>query len=128
MPQGDDPAQSCFTWNNWYEEGHDEYCEDKYDMEPMFDWALDYFGGRNPPKDFIDYRNIVFFNGAYDPWHGGGVNRNITTNSVTYFTPRAAHHYDLRGPHMNDTKEINQTRALEQMHIEKWIAEWKRGY
>jgi len=55
----------------------------------------------------------VFFNGDYDPWHGGGVNVNITRNTVAVYAKRAAHHYDLRGPNANDTKEILEARAIE---------------
>jgi hypothetical protein len=32
-------------------------------MTPKYDWALDYFGGRNVSKDFASYSNIVFTNG-----------------------------------------------------------------
>lgn len=27
MPIGDDPSQSCFTWDNWYEKGHTDFCK-----------------------------------------------------------------------------------------------------
>jgi len=103
-------------------------CQKNYNFTPQYDWALDYFGGRNPPKDFNDYTKIVFFNGAFDPWHGGGVNVNITMDTTAVFAKRAAHHYDLRGPNKNDTAEILEARAIEQMHLEKWIKEWKYGY
>lgn len=113
MPQGDDPSQSCFTWNNWYEDGHNEMCRMNYGYYPKYFWALDYFGGRKPSQDFADYSKIVFFNGDYDPWHGGGVNTNITRNTIAVYAKRAAHHYDLRGPNANDTKEILEARAIE---------------
>lgn len=51
MPQGDDPSQAPFTWVNWDEAAHTEHCK-KYDLTPQYNWALDYFGGRNVAKDF----------------------------------------------------------------------------
>ena len=99
-----------------------------YGWTPQYNWALDYFGGRNPGKDFEGHSKIVFFNGDYDPWHGGGVNQNITRNTVAVYAKRAAHHYDLRAPNANDTKEIKEARAIEEMHLTNWIEEWKKGY
>jgi hypothetical protein len=32
-------------------------------MTPKYDWALDFFGGRDVSKDFASYSNIVFSNG-----------------------------------------------------------------
>ena len=29
-------------------------------MTPKYDWALDFFGGRDVSKDFASYSNIVF--------------------------------------------------------------------
>jgi lysosomal Pro-X carboxypeptidase len=42
-------------------------------MTPKYDWALDFFGGRNIVRDFSSYSNIVFSNGDLDPWSAGGV-------------------------------------------------------
>lgn len=46
-------------------------------MTPMYDWALDYFGGRNVAKDFAMSSNIFWANGEYDPWHAGGVLEDV---------------------------------------------------
>ena len=73
MPMGDDPAVSCFTWVNWDEAAHTEHCQTEYGMTPRYDWALDYFGGRNLTTDLRHSSNIFFANGEYDPWHAGGV-------------------------------------------------------
>ena len=56
----------------WDDDEFKERCRSKYQTEPQFDWALDFFGGRNPKKDFNRCSNIVFFNGELDPWKTGG--------------------------------------------------------
>lgn len=96
-------------------------------MDPLYDWALDFFGGREPRRDFLDQTNLVWVNGEYDPWHGGGVNTNITSGTTAIFVKKSAHHYDLRAPHPEDTIQIEEARAIETMHLEKWIANWKLG-
>ena len=78
MPMGDDPAQSCFTWINWDAEAFTNSCQKKYNTTPEYEWALDYFGGRNPKKDFESHSNIIFSNGWYDPWQSGGFLQNFT--------------------------------------------------
>lgn len=77
MPMGDDPSQSCFTWDNWYEEGHTKSCQENYDLTPAYDFALDYFGGRDVNLDWSSISNIIFSNGNYDPWSMGGVNEDV---------------------------------------------------
>jgi lysosomal Pro-X carboxypeptidase len=106
MPQGDDPAVSCFTWQNWDEEAFTNFCNETYGLIPKYDWALDYFGGRNPSKDFESASNIVFMNGDLDPWHMGGINKNITENTVTIFIKDSAHHLDLRDSNPADPPEV----------------------
>ena len=123
MPQGDDPSQSCFTWNNWDEFQFTQDCKANYDLTPKYDWALDYFGGRDPSKDFKDYTNIVFANGDLDPWHGGGVNKNITANTIALYIKDSAHHLDLREPNPADPPSVTSARATEAAYIRKWIQE-----
>lgn len=66
-------AQNGVTDMFWPPEEWDEgeytlYCEAEFGMTPQFNWALDYWGGRNPKKDFASLSNIIFSNGALDPW------------------------------------------------------------
>lgn len=96
-------------------------------MTPPYDWALDFFGGRNPRRDFLYHTNIVWVNGEFDPWHGGGVNTNITSGTTAIFVKNSAHHYDLRAPNDLDTDQIIEARNIERMHLRNWIADWRRN-
>ena len=102
MPMGDDPAESCFTWTNWDEDAFTANCQTNYGMTPKYDWALDYFGGRNVAKDFAGSSNIIFSNGDLDPWHAGGVLENSMVNNVVIYIKNSAHHLDLRLPNVAD--------------------------
>jgi len=75
-------------------------------MAPDYNWALDFFGGREPRRDFLGLTNMVWVNGEYDPWHGGGIITNITSGTTAIMVKKAAHHYDLRLPNVNDTIQI----------------------
>jgi len=80
-------------------------------------WALDYFGGRNPRRDFKDVSNIIFSNGALDPWHAGGVNYNVSADSISIFILESAHHLDLREPNAADPSYVTEAREIETLWI-----------
>lgn len=54
MPQGNDPSQSAYTWTGWDEDAFTQGCKEAFGMTPQYDWALDFFGGREPRHDFLD--------------------------------------------------------------------------
>lgn len=122
------PLVSGGRWGNWGDFDADDFtqmCQEKYGLTPQYDWALTYFGGRDPRRDFLYATNIVWFNGDLDPWHGGGVNQNITSGTTAIYTKLAAHHYDLRAPNETDTVQIKEARDIEQMHLMHWLANWR---
>jgi lysosomal Pro-X carboxypeptidase len=88
-------------------------CQSTYGLTPQYDFALDYFGGRAPRKDFKDTSNIIFSNGDIDPWHSGGVLENVG-NSTAIWILGSAHHFDLREPHpADDPATITAARTME---------------
>lgn len=128
MPMGDDPAVSCFTWDNWDKTAFIENCNNTYQQTPKFDWALDFFGGRNPSKDFASASNIVFSNGDLDPWHAGGVTKNITSDTIALFIKDSAHHLDLRLPDPADGTgpgSVTEARLVEAMYVKKWVEDYQ---
>lgn len=121
MPMGDDPEVSCFTWKNWDEAAFTKDCQTTYGTTPRYDWALDYFGGRDPARDFAASSNIFFSNGQYDPWHAGGILTNSTANNIAFVMAEAAHHLDLRAPNPADPPAVTTARLMETVHIRKVV-------
>src|SRR5690606_1602326 len=75
-------------------------------------------------KFFKSYTNIVFSNGNYDPWSGGGVTQaNIgNSNSIIILNIDAGgHHQDLMFTNVNDQDSVIQARNIELEYIKKWI-------
>ena len=128
MPMGDDPSVSCFTWDNWDKTAFTERCNSTYGQMPKFDWALDFFGGRNPSKDFAHVTNLVFANGDLDPWSAGGVTKNITQDTIALYIKDSAHHLDLRAPNAADGMgpgSVTEARLVEAMYVKKWVQDYQ---
>lgn len=130
MPMGDDPATSCFSWTNWDYVAHNDFCNKTYGLTPEYDFALTYFGGMNPEKDFSSVSNVVWLNGMLDPWSTGGITYNLTsfnnTNSIALFVNGSAHHLDLRTPNEADPEEMVTARAIEKSYVLKWITDYQK--
>jgi lysosomal Pro-X carboxypeptidase len=110
----------------WDEQENTLSCKLKYGSNPQYDFALDYFGGRNPKKDFKDVSNVIFSNGELDPWHVGGVLYNVTENwkSIAIYITQSAHHLDLREPNAADPDSVKEARLIERAWIQKFIDEY----
>jgi len=122
---GDDPTNEIFSWVNWDQNAHTKFCEETYGLTPKYDWALDYWGGRDIAKDFASSSNIIFSNGKLDPWSVGGLNKNQTENNVVLTIKDSPHHLDLRLPHQGDPPAVTTARATEKMYIKKWVEEYQ---
>ncbi|XP_027053816.1 lysosomal Pro-X carboxypeptidase-like [Pocillopora damicornis] len=82
-------------------------------------WAEIQYGG----KKLKAHSNIVFSNGALDPWAAGGVTRNISDSLIAVLIEDGAHHLDLRHKNPLDPPSVVQARNLEKYYISRWIAE-----
>jgi len=68
--------------------------------------------------------NIIFSNGALDPWHAGGVNYNVSDQAIAIYIYQSAHHLDLREPKAADPDPVVEARDIERAWISKWITEY----
>ena len=85
MPFASRESTSMFPASEWDEKSNSYYCKAMYGELPQYNWALDYFGGRKPEKDFMKASNIIFSNGELDPWHAGGVLKNVSDRTLSIF-------------------------------------------
>ena len=61
-------------------------CQAKWGIKPRWDWIAQQYGVR--AATLTGGSNIVYSNGAYDPWSSGGVG-NITGSTLAYWQRRA---------------------------------------
>ena len=67
-----------FWIDPWNPEVMKAYCKKYHKTEARPYWATIQWGG----KDISYASNIIFSNGEYDPWRGGGVQTNISDTAV----------------------------------------------
>jgi lysosomal Pro-X carboxypeptidase len=77
------------------------------------------------PSDLSSATNIVFSNGLLDPWHGGGVLRNVSSSVVSLIIANGAHHLDLMFADPADPPDVRAVRAEELRNIQAWIDQKK---
>lgn len=95
-------------------------------------WLEAYYGSSN----ITHHRNIVWSNGALDPWSGAGVYpvgggpegpmvQNISSDGsqLALVIDLGAHHTDLFFADPRDPPTITKARAIEEHHIVKWCQE-----
>jgi len=116
---------SMFPTAAWDEKENSAYCNTLYGELPQYNWALDYFGGRNPERDFAKASNIIFSNGELDPWQAGGVTKKINDETIALYIMDSAHHTDLRLPNVADPQTLTDARQTETEWIAKWIDQYQ---
>jgi len=77
---------------------------------PNFDWIMDYFGGRNPEKDFFHLSNVIFSTGALDPWRYGCITKEINKQTKVIVIEDGAHCTELAEPDENDPISVKEAR------------------
>jgi lysosomal Pro-X carboxypeptidase len=95
-------------------------CQEVQGTTPLPLWAEQNYGGRDTLKSTS---NIVFSNGALDPWKGGGVSKNYSESVTAIVIQDAGHHVDLMFSTPDDTPAIRNARAFEMAQVKKWIAQ-----
>lgn len=125
MPFSSNPETSMFPAYTWSNKVDTAYCEAAYSLRPQYSWALEYFGGINPKKDFMKASNIVFSNGELDPWQAGGVTFEVSKETTALYIEHSAHHLDLRLPNPADPQTVTDARQLETELIAKWIDQYQ---
>ena len=65
------PTSETFTKYPYAEKA--AQCKADYNKTLNFDFVFQEFGGQNYEEDFKNYSNILFVNGANDPWLVGCV-------------------------------------------------------
>ena len=92
-------------------------CEATWGVVPRESWARVGLGG----KRIADASNILFSNGAYDPWSGGGVLSDLSPSLVAVGVPSGAHHIDLMFSDPADPPDVTAAREREMGVILGWI-------
>mmetsp|Transcript_8719 Transcript_8719/g.13620 ORF Transcript_8719/g.13620 Transcript_8719/m.13620 type:complete len:484 (+) Transcript_8719:1-1452(+) len=121
---GKGPDNYDMYWNEtWNANSTARRCVDTYGFYPdRFHFASSY----GTPLDWArDSSNIVWSQGEYDPWRGGGVMDDLSESLLAFVIPQAAHHLDLFFSHENDTDAVVAARQLEMNEIRRWIQERK---
>lgn len=76
-----------------------------------------YYGGRSIP-----ITNVVFPNGAIDPWHAMGVTEDISPSATAIFMKETAHCANMYPSSDQDPKELVQARQKIAKLIGTWIS------
>ena len=114
------PHVNCSAWSV---DGPSKSCKYNWGVTPRAEWARVALGG----KRIEDASNIVFSNGLLDPWHGGGILRNLSSTVLAILLPSGAHHIDLMFSDPADAKyvDIGWAREFEREQMRRWVKEHK---
>ena len=85
MPFASSATTSMFPTSEWSPKENTAYCKAAFGETPQYNWALEYFGGLHPEKDFAKASNIIFSNGELDPWHAGGITVPLNDQTVSIY-------------------------------------------
>ncbi|XP_038064051.1 dipeptidyl peptidase 2-like [Patiria miniata] len=120
MPAGSNNVTDMFPALPFNEKMRQAYCSMKWKVAPKPTWLNVMMWG----KDIKSASNIVFCNGALDPWRGGGVLVNPNpANLDVCLIYEGAHHLDLRGANPADPVYVQNARNLHRQRISCWIME-----
>ncbi len=124
MVGGQGPDKYDIFWDTpWDGDDTANRCLEKYGFEPDRKHIAYSYG---TPTDWAtEVTNIVWSQGEYDPWRGGGVQESLSDSLIAFVIPKSAHHLDLFFSHQDDTEEVLAARRREVKEIRRWIEEKK---
>ena len=93
-------------------------------LDAFAKWDTTYYGGLRGPQEAS---NIVFSNGALDPWSTAGVVNNVSSSVVAVVLPEGGHHLDLFFPDPNDPPGAVQARQVETTAVNNWIQQFYKS-
>jgi len=122
MVGGQGPDKYDIYWDDpWDGDAAAQRCRDEYGSDPdRYHFSTEY----GTPDDWArDASNIVWSQGEFDPWRGGGVTEDLNDSLLAFVISESAHHLDLFFSHENDTEAVIAARELEVNEMHKWVDE-----
>ena len=118
LASGTNNVTDMFAPLAWTLEMRDAYCMKTWGVEQRPNWFATSLWG----KSISSSSNIIFSNGALDPWKEGGVPESLSETLVALMIEGAAHHLDLRSSNPKDPPSVVAAREKELALLKKWIS------
>ena len=127
MPTARDGVRDIFFPQPWNATRARARCVETWGVEPRATWADTSFGGRR----LRALSNVVWSNGALDPWSRLGVNRDTDFLGVldsrrgleAVRLPNGAHHLDFFWSRDDGDDDTRRARSRESALVRGWIEE-----
>ena len=121
MPVCADGVTDMFEESHFDLDSVRQHCLQTYGVQPDAGLAVREWGGR----DLRAASNIIFSNGARDPWSAGGVHATdvslLGPGISVIRIPHACHHEDLRSPGPGDPPALRAVREQEARILRSWL-------
>jgi len=119
QPMSRDGVHDMFWSQPFNLAGTESQCLAEWNVTVRPDWATTLYGGWAGVRAAS---NIFFSNGQLDPWKGGGVTTNVTTDRdvVAMVIAGCGHHMDLMFSNPLDPPSVKEAREAEKAYIAKW--------
>jgi len=98
-----------------------QMCKDSFGVDLDPNWSQTLWGGFD---SLNKSSNIIFSNGLLDPWHSGGVLKNLLDLLIAIVIPASAHHLDLWSPNPKDPIYVTDARKKEDIIVGQWLLDY----